>query len=179
MRRASRLPCCLERRNLPSHESEFPCAAIGPRERLAFNGFSSVTLVVCTDILSVLGNRLSANCRRQRWTHRWAVDGRWPPRVRPIWPSFRWHAGGYSRALSGRARALIRGRSAPGGGRVCMNILRADVTAIPWVSIGDEFLASPHLSPGFVARPARCCIQWRSRLEGRGGVLDSTSSTPK
>lgn len=53
------------------------------------------------------------------------------------------HAGGYSRALGGRARALIRGRSAPVVGRVRMNILRADVTAIPGVSIGDEFLASP------------------------------------
>ncbi len=58
------------------------------------------------------------------------------------------HAGGYS-------RALIRGRSAPVVDRVCMNILRADVTAIPGVSIGDEFLASPHFSPGFVARVAK------------------------
>ena len=48
------------------------------------------------------------------------------------------YADGYSRALGNRARALIRGRSAPVVGRVCMNILVADVTDIPEVSIGDE-----------------------------------------
>ena len=48
------------------------------------------------------------------------------------------YADGYSRALGNRARTLIRGRSAPIVGRVCMNILIADVTDIPEVSIGDE-----------------------------------------
>ena len=43
-----------------------------------------------------------------------------------------------ARALGNRARTLIRGRSAPIVGRVCMNILIADVTDIPEVSIGDE-----------------------------------------
>jgi len=45
---------------------------------------------------------------------------------------------GYSRALGNRVLTLIRGRSAPIGARVCMNILVADVTDIPEVSIGDE-----------------------------------------
>jgi len=47
------------------------------------------------------------------------------------------YADGYSRSLGNRGRVLIRGRSAPFGGRVCMNIGMADVTDIPDVSIGD------------------------------------------
>jgi alanine racemase len=48
------------------------------------------------------------------------------------------YADGYSRALGNRSRVLIRGRSAPVVGRVCMNILMADVTDIPEVAIGEE-----------------------------------------
>ena len=48
------------------------------------------------------------------------------------------YADGYSRSLGNRSRVLIRGRSAKVVGRVCMNILMADVTDIPGVSIGDE-----------------------------------------
>jgi len=48
------------------------------------------------------------------------------------------YADGYSRVLGNRSRVLIDGRSAPVVGRVCMNILMADVTDIPGVSIGDE-----------------------------------------
>ena len=48
------------------------------------------------------------------------------------------YADGYLRALGNRARVLIRGRSAPVVGRVCMNILMADITDIPGVGIGDE-----------------------------------------
>jgi alanine racemase len=48
------------------------------------------------------------------------------------------YADGYSRALGNRSRVLIRGRSAPVVGRVCMNILMVDVTDLPEVSIGDE-----------------------------------------
>ena len=48
------------------------------------------------------------------------------------------YADGYSRALGNRSRVLIRGRSAPVVGRVCMNILMADVTDVPEASIGDE-----------------------------------------
>jgi len=48
------------------------------------------------------------------------------------------YADGYSRSLGNRGRILIRGRSAPVVGRVCMNILMADVTDILDVSVGDE-----------------------------------------
>jgi alanine racemase len=48
------------------------------------------------------------------------------------------YADGYLRALGNRARVLIHGRSAPVVGRVCMNILMADTTDIPDVSVGDE-----------------------------------------
>ena len=48
------------------------------------------------------------------------------------------YADGYSRSLGNRSRVLIRGRTAQVVGRVCMNILMADVTDIPDVSIGDE-----------------------------------------
>ena len=94
MRRACRLPYCLERRFSPSCGSELLCADIGLRERLARHGFSSIKLVVCTDILSILSKRLPANCRRQSWTHRCAtadVDYR----VDELF-------GGYSRRLRGR-----------------------------------------------------------------------------
>jgi alanine racemase len=48
------------------------------------------------------------------------------------------YADGYSRALGNRSRVVIRGSYAPVVGRVCMNILMADVTDIPDVRIGDE-----------------------------------------
>lgn len=48
------------------------------------------------------------------------------------------YADGYSRSLGNRSRVLIRGRSAQVVGRVCMNIMMADVTDIPGVSVGDE-----------------------------------------
>ena len=47
------------------------------------------------------------------------------------------YADGYPRALSNRARVLVRGRPAPVVGRVCMDIVMADVTDIPGVSEGD------------------------------------------
>ena len=48
------------------------------------------------------------------------------------------YADGYSRSLGNRSRVLIRGRSAPVVGRVCMNLFMADVTDISGVTIGDE-----------------------------------------
>lgn len=47
------------------------------------------------------------------------------------------YADGYRRALSGGFAVLIRGRRAPILGRVCMDQLMADVTAIPGVQAGD------------------------------------------
>jgi hypothetical protein len=40
-------------------------------------------------------------------------------------------------------------------------------------------MANPHISPTFVARATRRRAQLGFRPEGRGVVLDSTSSTPK
>jgi alanine racemase len=48
------------------------------------------------------------------------------------------YADGYPRALGNRSRVVIRGCAAPVVGRVCMNIMMADVTDIPGVAIGDR-----------------------------------------
>ncbi|MCL1963728.1 MAG: alanine racemase, partial [Firmicutes bacterium] len=48
------------------------------------------------------------------------------------------YADGYHCAIGGRGRALVRGRSAPVIGRVCMDQIMLDVTDIPGASVGDE-----------------------------------------
>lgn len=48
------------------------------------------------------------------------------------------YADGYPRELGNRARVAVRGCHAPVVGRICMNILMADVTDIPGVEIGDR-----------------------------------------
>lgn len=45
---------------------------------------------------------------------------------------------GYPRILGGRADVLVRGRRARVVGRVCMDMLMADVTDIPGVTLDDE-----------------------------------------
>ena len=45
---------------------------------------------------------------------------------------------GYPRLLGGRACVLVRGQRAPLIGRVCMDMIMADVTDIPGVSLQDE-----------------------------------------
>lgn len=45
---------------------------------------------------------------------------------------------GYPRSLSGKGRVLIRGRSAPILGRVCMDQMMVDVTGIPEAGLEDE-----------------------------------------
>ena len=45
---------------------------------------------------------------------------------------------GYDRAHSGRGRMLVRGRSAPVVGRVCMDLTMLDVGGIAGVAVGDE-----------------------------------------
>jgi alanine racemase len=45
---------------------------------------------------------------------------------------------GYDRGLSNTAYVLIRGRHAPVRGRVCMNVMMADVTDIPDAALEDE-----------------------------------------
>jgi len=48
------------------------------------------------------------------------------------------YSDGYPRALGNRGRVLVNGNPAPVVGRVCMNILLADVTDHSGVSVGDE-----------------------------------------
>jgi alanine racemase len=48
------------------------------------------------------------------------------------------YADGYSRALSNRGEALVRGRRVPVAGRVCMDMTMLDVTDVPGVSEGDD-----------------------------------------
>ena len=48
------------------------------------------------------------------------------------------YADGYRRNLSGRFYVLIRGQKAPILGRICMDQMMVDVTAIPGVQVGDR-----------------------------------------
>lgn len=48
------------------------------------------------------------------------------------------YADGYPRLLSNNADVLIRGRRVPQVGRVCMDMILADVTGVPGVTAGDE-----------------------------------------
>jgi len=48
------------------------------------------------------------------------------------------YCNGYSRLLSNRGAALIRGRRAPIRGRVCMNLTMVEVTGIPGIKPGDR-----------------------------------------
>lgn len=48
------------------------------------------------------------------------------------------YADGYSRTLTNRGQALVRGVRAPVTGTVCMDWIMLDVTEVPDVSVGDE-----------------------------------------
>jgi alanine racemase len=48
------------------------------------------------------------------------------------------YADGYARAFSNKAHVLVRGRRLPIVGRVCMDMVMADVTDVPAVEVGDE-----------------------------------------
>jgi alanine racemase len=48
------------------------------------------------------------------------------------------YADGFSRALSNRGEALVRGTRVPVAGRVCMDMTMLDVTDVPGVSEGDD-----------------------------------------
>ena len=50
------------------------------------------------------------------------------------------YADGYSRHLSNHGEVLIHGKRAPVVGKVCMDFIMVDVTAIPHVSVGDEVI---------------------------------------
>lgn len=45
---------------------------------------------------------------------------------------------GYPRALSGKGRVLIRGKSCPILSRVCMDQVMVDVSQVPGISVGDQ-----------------------------------------
>jgi len=48
------------------------------------------------------------------------------------------YADGYSRALTNRAEAIVRGKRAPVTGAVCMDWIMLDVTHVEGVAVGDE-----------------------------------------
>jgi alanine racemase len=48
------------------------------------------------------------------------------------------YADGYPRALSNRGRVVVRGVRTPIAGRVCMDHVMIDVTAVPDAAVGDE-----------------------------------------
>lgn len=48
------------------------------------------------------------------------------------------YADGFSRALSNKGEALVRGKRVPVAGRVCMDMCMLDVTDVPGVAEGDE-----------------------------------------
>ncbi|TAL15699.1 alanine racemase [bacterium] len=50
------------------------------------------------------------------------------------------YADGYRRSLGGAGEVIIRGRRLPVVGRVCMDLIMADVTDAPGVSEGDEVI---------------------------------------
>lgn len=50
------------------------------------------------------------------------------------------YADGYSRMLSGRAQALVRGVRVPVVGRICMDQCMLDVTGVPGAAVGDEVI---------------------------------------
>ncbi len=50
------------------------------------------------------------------------------------------YADGFSRALSNRGRAIVRGRPAPIVGNISMDLTLFDVTDVPGVEVGDEIV---------------------------------------
>ena len=87
------------------------------------------------------------------------------------------YADGYPRLLSNRGEVLIRGRRASIAGRVCMDMIMADVTDIEGVSEGDkvtllgrdgdEFISADDIAEkaGTIAYEILCCIGNRVRRE--------------
>lgn len=48
------------------------------------------------------------------------------------------YADGYPRLLSNRSRVLVRGKSVPVAGNVCMDLMMIDLTKVPRAAVGDE-----------------------------------------
>jgi alanine racemase len=82
------------------------------------------------------------------------------------------YADGYSRMLSNKGQACVRGVRVPVVGRVCMDQVMLDVTDVPGVTVGDEvillgggvdYLATNRLAEliGTVAQDVTCAISSR------------------
>lgn len=91
------------------------------------------------------------------------------------------YADGYPRQLSGKADVLIRGKRAPVLGRVCMDMLMADVTDIEGAAVGDtvtlfgtdggETVTADELAAkiGTIGYEIVCGISRRVDLRAEGG----------
>jgi len=60
------------------------------------------------------------------------------------------YADGYTRMLSGKAEALVKGRRVPVVGRICMDQCMVDVTDIEDVKVGDEAVLFGKQGEGFI-----------------------------
>ena len=60
------------------------------------------------------------------------------------------YADGYTRMLSGKAEALVKGRRVPVTGRICMDQCMIDVTGIEDVKVGDEAVLFGKQGDGFI-----------------------------
>ena len=60
------------------------------------------------------------------------------------------YADGYTRMLSGKAEALVKGRRVPVVGRICMDQSMIDVTGIEDVKVGDEVVLFGKQGEGFI-----------------------------
>jgi len=60
------------------------------------------------------------------------------------------YADGYTRMLSGKAEALVKGRRVPVVGRICMDQCMIDVTGIEDVKVGDEVVLFGKQGEGFI-----------------------------
>jgi alanine racemase len=61
------------------------------------------------------------------------------------------YADGYTRLLSGKAEALVRGQRVPIVGRICMDQCMIDVTGIEDVKVGDEVVLFGKQGDGFIS----------------------------
>ncbi|MFZ5354464.1 MAG: alanine racemase [Bacillota bacterium] len=61
------------------------------------------------------------------------------------------YADGYTRMLSGKAEALIKGKRVPVVGRICMDQCMIDVTGIDDVQVGDEVVLFGEQGSGFIS----------------------------
>lgn len=61
------------------------------------------------------------------------------------------YADGYTRLLSGKAEALVKGQRVPLVGRICMDQCMIDVTGVEDVKVGDEVVLFGEQGDGFIS----------------------------